>query len=117
MAGRTPFWKPEVHAERRPFLLQRGEIIKALRERFSDLEFVEVETAILQVSPGNETHLQAFKTELTQPGFRDRRYLRTSPEFACKKLIAAGERRIFEFARVFRNNQRAPLHHPEFTLL
>ena len=36
MAGRTPFWKPEFHAERRPFLLQRGEIIKALRERFAD---------------------------------------------------------------------------------
>ena len=117
MAPRTPFWNLNFHAERRPFLLQRGEIIKALREHFAELEFVEVETAVLQISPGNETHLQAFKTELLQPGYRDRRYLRTSPEFACKKLIAAGERRIVEFARVFRNNERAPLHHPEFTLL
>jgi elongation factor P--(R)-beta-lysine ligase len=117
MAGPTAFWSPAFHAERRPFLIARGEIIKALREHFAELEFVEVETAVLQVSPGNETHLQAFKTELLQPGYRDRRYLRTSPEFACKKLIAAGERRIVEFARVFRNNERAPLHHPEFTLL
>ncbi len=45
------------------------------------------------------------------------RYLRTSPEFACKKLLAAGERRIFEFARVFRDRERGALHLPEFTML
>ena len=44
-------------------------------------------------------------------------YLHTSPEFACKKLLAAGETRIFTFARVFRNRERGALHHPEFTLL
>src|SRR5262249_15772066 len=44
-------------------------------------------------------------------------YLRTSPEFSCKKLLAAGERRIVEFARSFRNRERGALHHPEFTLL
>jgi lysyl-tRNA synthetase class 2 len=44
-------------------------------------------------------------------------YLRTSPEFACKKLLAAGEPRLFDFARVWRNRERGPLHHPEFTLL
>ena len=43
--------------------------------------------------------------------------MRTSPEFACKKLLAAGERRIVEFAKVFRNRERGALHHPEFTLL
>ncbi len=46
-----------------------------------------------------------------------RLYLRTSPEFACKKLLAAGERRIVEFAKVFRNRERGALHHPEFTLV
>ena len=51
------------------------------------------------------------------PARRDRRFLRTSPEFACKKLLAAGERRIVEFARVFRNRERGPLHHPEFTMI
>src|SRR5437899_7531831 len=54
---------------------------------------------------------------MSMPGRRDRRYFRTSPEFACKKLLAAGERRIVEFARVFRNNERGPLHHPEFTMI
>jgi lysyl-tRNA synthetase class 2 len=117
MAGRSPFWTAHVHADRRPFLLARGAIVRALRDHFAEGEFIEVETSALQVSPGNETHIHAFKTELQQPGRRDRRYLRTSPEFACKKLMAAGERRIVEFARVFRNNERGPLHHPEFTML
>jgi lysyl-tRNA synthetase class 2 len=45
------------------------------------------------------------------------RFLRTSPEFACKKLLAAGEKRIFEFARVFRDRERGDLHLPEFTML
>ena len=72
----------------------------------------------MQVSPGNETHLHAFATTLRGPDGRERGlYLRTSPEFACKKLLAAGERRIFDFARVFRNCERGALHHPEFTML
>lgn len=73
---------------------------------------------MLQVSPGNETHLHAPRTELMRPdGSRASRYLRTSPEFACKKLLAAGETRIFELARVFRDRERGDLHLPEFTML
>jgi lysyl-tRNA synthetase class 2 len=113
-----PFWRPDAHADRRPFLMARGRTAAALRAWLSARDFVEVETAILQVSPGNETHLHAFATELIGPGGEQaQRYLRTSPEFACKKLLAAGERRIFDFARVFRNRERGPLHHPEFTML
>jgi lysyl-tRNA synthetase class 2 len=113
-----PFWLPGVHAARRPFLTARGRIAAALRVSFAERDFVEVETAALQVSPGNETHLHAFATELISPGGERRPlYLRTSPEFACKKLLAAGETRIFDFARVFRNRERGALHHPEFTLL
>ena len=93
-------------------------IVAALRELFAARDFVEVETATLVLSPGNETHLHAFATELVAPaGVRARLYLRTSPEFACKKLLAAGERRIVEFARAFRNRERGALHHPEFTML
>ena len=117
MANRPRFWAPESHADRRPFLIARGEIVRALRDLFAVLEFVEVETAILQVSPGNETHVHAMRTELASPTGRDRRFMRASPEFACKKLSAAGERRIFEFARCFRNRESGPLHHPEFTML
>jgi lysyl-tRNA synthetase class 2 len=118
MGKGAPFWHPGVHAGRRPYLLQRGRIAAALRGWFEGQGFVEVDTAALQNSPGNETHLHAFGTELVGPG-GDRRelYLRTSPEFACKKLLAAGETRIFDFAKVWRNRERGALHHPEFTML
>ena len=118
MSKAPPFWLPGVHAARRPFLIKRARIQAALRAWFAAHDFVEVETAALQVSPGNETHLHAFATELIAPGAERRAlYLRTSPEFACKKLLAAGERRIVDFARVFRNRERGALHHPEFTLV
>ena len=114
----SPFWAPHVHADRRPFLLARNRIVAALRTWFAAYDFVEVDTGALQVSPGNETHLHAFATALKSPdGASSPLYLRTSPEFACKKLLAAGERRIVEFAKVFRNRERGALHHPEFTLL
>lgn len=114
----SPWWSPHVHADRRPFLLTRNRIVAAFRRFFEARDFVEVEGAVLQASPGNEAHLHAFGTELIGPdGTRSRLYLHTSPEFACKKLLAGGERRIFDFARVFRNRERGPLHHPEFTLL
>ena len=114
----SPFWAPHVHADRRPTLLARGRIVAALRAWFAGQDFVEVETGALQVSPGNETHLHAFATTLAAPdGTPSTVYLRTSPEFACKKLLAAGERRIVEFAKVFRNRERGALHHPEFTLI
>lgn len=114
----SSWWAPHVHADRRPFLEARRRLIGAFRDCLEGWGFVEVDTPILQMSPGNEAHLHAFRTELVAPD-RARRpvYLRTSPEFACKKLLAAGERRIFEFARVFRNGERGALHHPEFTLL
>jgi len=114
----SPFWTASVHADRRPLLLARSRIVAALRDWFAEHDFVEVETGALVVSPGNETHLHAFATTLTAPdGTASPRYLRTSPEFACKKLLAAGERRIVEFAKVFRNRERGVLHAPEFTLL
>lgn len=96
----------------------RSAILRGLRDWFEDEGFTEVETGILQKSPGNETHLHAPSADLTSAaGDKSRRYLRTSPEFACKKLLAAGERRIVEFARVFRDRERGPLHLPEFTML
>jgi lysyl-tRNA synthetase class 2 len=113
----TPWWDRGRHADRRPFLLGRNRVLAALRRFFADRGFVEVDTAALGVSPGNEAHLHAFATELRQPdGRRSRLYLHTSPEFACKKLIAAGERRIVSIGRVFRDRERGALHHPEFTL-
>src|SRR6266702_2522569 len=114
----SPWWSATRYADIRPFLTARSAITRATRAWFEEQGFAEVETAILQVSPGNETHLHAPRTELTRnDGSRSTRYLHTSPEFAAKKLLAAGEEKIFEFARVFRNRERGRLHAPEFTML
>ncbi len=114
----SPWWMPDIHADRRPFLLGRTRITAAIRGFFEGHDFIEVETAALQASPGNEAHLHAFATEaLGADGSRQPLYLHTSPEFACKKLLAAGETRLFTLARVYRNRERGPLHHPEFTML
>jgi lysyl-tRNA synthetase class 2 len=89
-----------------------------VRGWFEEQGFTEVETPALQVSPGNEAHLHAFATEaIGNSGARRPFFLHTSPEFTAKKLLASGERRIFEMARVWRNRERGPLHHPEFTML
>ena len=118
MTNASPWWTPHVHADRRPRLIQRNAIQRAVRDWFAERDFVEVETAALQVSPGNETHLSAFATEgIGTDGARQPLYLHTSPEFACKKLLAAGETHIFSLGPVYRNRERGPLHHPEFTML
>ncbi len=114
----TPWWAPDRHADRRPALIQRGRIKAAARAWFEARGFTEVECGALAVSPGNEAHLHAFATEAVETGGARRPlYLHTSPEFAAKKLLAAGETRIFDFARVFRNRERGALHAPEFTML
>jgi len=118
MTDASPWWAPRIHADRRPFLIQRGRIKTALRARFEGQGFTEVECGALAASPGNEAHLHAFETTMRTTGGEEMHvYLHTSPEFASKKLLAAGETKIFDFARVFRNRERGPLHAPEFTML
>jgi elongation factor P--(R)-beta-lysine ligase len=118
MADREPWWSRDRHAARRPLLLARNRLKAALRAHFEHAGFTEVEAAQLQASPGNETHLHGFRVEAVSiDGARADVWLHTSPEFAAKKLLAAGETRIFDFARVFRNRERGRLHSPEFTML
>lgn len=118
IAPALPFWSPARHAARRPALLTRARLKSALRARFEGIGFLEVETGIVQASPGNETHLHGFSTEWIAPGEnRVTGWLHTSPEFAMKKLLAAGETRIYQFASVFRSREIARLHAPEFTML
>ena len=114
----SPWWTPDRHAGKRPFLVARGRIKNAIRAWFESQGFIEVETTCLQISPGNETHLHAFRTErIGTDLMRNEMYLHTSPEFAMKKLLAAGETKIFTFAPVFRNREQGPLHASEFTML
>lgn len=114
-----PSWHPDAFAARRPFLEKRRAIVQATRKWFDDNGFAEVETPSLQISPGMEPHLKAFETRMNEPFSPSgaSMYLHTSPEFAMKKLLAAGMPRIFQLARCFRNEERSPTHHPEFTML
>lgn len=112
------WWRPDACARRQPFLRARAAIARAARAWFEARGFIEADTAVLQISPANETHISAFATELIAPeGTGSRLYLHSSPEFALKKLLAGGQERIFSLAHVFRNRERGPLHHPEFTML
>ena len=112
------WWKKERLQDRIPILNARNIAKGAIRKWFESQDFIEVETAQLQTSPGNEVHLLGLETQWTSPELETAQmYLATSPEFSCKKLIAGGMERIFEFARVFRNRDLSPIHTPEFTML
>ncbi len=119
MAGAERWWDRGEMARRAANLRVRGAILEATRAFFRERGFTEVETPALQISPGIEPHLRPFATTLADPlGGRDRAmYLHTSPEYAMKKLLAAGITRPYQLARVFRNGERSPLHHPEFAML
>jgi len=110
------WWRPDRFAARAPHLAARARILASIRAFFAARGFVEVDTPALQKSPGIEPHLRAFATRLDPPD-GGALYLHTSPEFAMKKLLAAGMERLFQLAHAFRNGDRGSLHHPEFMML
>lgn len=115
----TPWWTPLEYGARRPKLKIRARVLTAIRAYFSGSGFIEVETAALQKSPGIDRHIQPLRTSIrgafeTEPV---ERFLHTSPEFSMKKLLAAGESKIFQICHVYRDGEEGALHHPEFTLL
>jgi elongation factor P--(R)-beta-lysine ligase len=105
----SPYWDKARHADRKPFLEGRAAILCAVREWFAREGFTEVEPNMLVGSPGAETHIDAFEAEGS--------YLHTSPEFAMKKLLAAGEEKIVFIGKTWRRGEVGPLHAPEFTML
>lgn len=114
-----PIWSPPTFLQRRPYLAARQNVIKTVRAYFDGQGFAEVDTPALQYSPGNEVHLHAFKTEYHDPhgGEPQILYLHTSPEFSMKKLLVAGEEKIYQIAHTYRNQERSSRHHPEFTMI
>ncbi len=119
MQKASNWWKKEDYARKLPRLRMRRRIMQAVRQTFDDMGFDEVETPVLQTSPGLEPHLHAFSTDLYGPDLEKTgtAWLHTSPEFAMKKLLVAGVPKIYQIARVFRNAEDSSLHSPEFTML
>jgi lysyl-tRNA synthetase class 2 len=115
----VPAWHPERLAARLPHLRRRARLVADTRAWFAGRGYSEVETPCLVPCPGMEPHLDVFETRFVAKlgEGRERLFLRTSPEFALKKLLAGGVGRCFELARVWRNGEVSPLHAPEFTML
>jgi len=118
--GLTPWWHPATLARKRPYLDARRAAGKAVRAYFQAEGFIDVETPAVQLSPGVERHIRPFATTMREPVSPDvsvPRYLHTSPEFSMKKLVAGGMEKVVQMCHVWRDGERGPLHHPEFTML
>lgn len=100
-------WRPYANPAR---LKARATLLKAIREYFSNRGVMEVETPVISMAGNTDPEIQSIKTDTNG-------YLRTSPEFAHKRLLAAGSGDIFEMGRVFRAGESGRTHNPEFTLL
>jgi lysyl-tRNA synthetase class 2 len=100
----------------------RAQLLERVRAFFSSHGFLEVETPILSHDVVVDRHLDPFATLLSpdprRPEVGERLYLQTSPEFAMKRLLAAGGEAIYQITRAFRNGgERGRLHNPEFTIV
>lgn len=104
-------WQAELLAARLPFLRRRMLMNAGIRAFFGARGYAEVETPYAVPAPGEEVHLPVFG--LDPPGL----YLNTSPEFSMKKLLAGKAGRIFQLARVWRNEPASDTHAAEFTML
>jgi len=116
------WWKPQNFLKKIDNLKKREKILTLIRKFFHSENFMEVDTPILQISPGIDTHIHVFKTTMKDPLTEEYHdfYLNTSPEFAMKKLLATKTdemSKIFQITKAFRNENISKRHLPEFTIL
>jgi len=100
-------WRPTAAPAQ---LKARACLLRDIRDYFSGRDVLEVETPVITMAGNTDPEIQSIRTDSGG-------YLRTSPEFALKRLLAAGSGDIFELGRVFRAGESGHYHNPEFTLL
>ena len=103
------WWNPEIYLKNQPSRHIRRVVLDSLRHYLNRQGFLEVDTPYLQIAPSDEVHLKCFKT--------GDYYLHTSPELAMKKLLVAGEQKIFQLCHTYRDEPVSETHAPEFTML
>jgi len=115
MIDATP-WRPQCTLDS---LRSRARLNAKIRAFFAVREVLEVETPLLAACGVTDPALYPFTTVFTLPGQREGRrlYLQTSPEYAMKRLLAAGSGSIYQITKAFRNDEVGRYHNPEFTLL
>lgn len=107
-------WQPSCSIE---LLQQRARMLQRIRVFFAQRNVLEVETPLLQIACGTDPNLDFFSTFYEIFPNRQQLFLQTSPEFAMKRLLAAGSGSIFQICKAFRNGEAGRFHNPEFTML
>jgi len=106
-------WQPGTDRSR---LEARALLLRQIREFFFARQVLEVETPLLGSAAGTDPALAPITAAPSCAGYRPR-YLQTSPEFAMKRLLAAGSGPIYQVSKAFRDDEQGARHNPEFTLL